>query len=80
MFRLSFDAKEVKGKREINKILDYIHYNPVSGKWNLVIDFIEYEHSSAGYYESGEHGKVIINHYLDAMEFSEFPSDNSEGD
>ena len=80
VFRLSFDAKEVKGKREINKILDYIHYNPVSGKWNLVIDFIEYEHSSARYYESGEHGKVIINHYLDAMEFSEFPSDNSEGD
>ena len=80
VFRLSFDAKEVKGEREFNRILDYIHHNPISGKWNLARDFIDYEHSSARYYESDEHGKVKIYHYRDATESSEFPSDNSEGD
>ena len=33
--------------------LDYIHHNPVSGKWSLVNDFAEYEHSSASFYELG---------------------------
>ncbi len=39
--------------------LDYIHYNPVSGKWQLAKDFVEYEHSSASFYEAG-----IVKHFL----------------
>jgi hypothetical protein len=31
--------------------MDYIHRNPVSGKWSLVKDFTTYEHSSASFYE-----------------------------
>ncbi|MBK5270313.1 MAG: hypothetical protein JJE22_04790 [Bacteroidia bacterium] len=37
--------------------MNYIHLNPVSGKWSRHIginDFTEYEHSSASFYETGE--------------------------
>jgi len=33
--------------------LDYIHFNPVSGKWNLAKDDISYYYSSAKFYETG---------------------------
>ncbi len=36
--------------------LDYIHANPISGKWNLVDDYANYEHSSARFYEKGVDG------------------------
>lgn len=32
----------------------YIHRNPVSGKWQLVPEYTEYQHSSASFYETGE--------------------------
>jgi REP element-mobilizing transposase RayT len=51
VFRLSFDAKKLEGYVEITNVLDYIHHNPVKGKWNLVHDFTKYPYSSAGYYE-----------------------------
>jgi len=80
VFRLSFDAKPVEGKVAIHDVLDYIHHNPVIGKWNLVSDYIDYEYSSARFYESREHRKIKIYHFLDAPEISEFPTDNSDGD
>ena len=33
--------------------LEYIHFNPVSGKWNLAGDYLEYHYSSARFYETG---------------------------
>jgi putative transposase len=33
--------------------LDYIHFNPVSGKWQLAKDGISYYYSSAKFYETG---------------------------
>jgi REP element-mobilizing transposase RayT len=33
--------------------LNYIHFNPVSGKWNLSKDDLSYHHSSARFYETG---------------------------
>ncbi len=33
--------------------LEYIHFNPVSGKWNLAKDYLEYNYSSARFYETG---------------------------
>lgn len=33
--------------------LDYIHANPVSGKWNLVDDFCDYKYSTAKFYHLG---------------------------
>ena len=46
--------------KEINRVLDYIHHNPVSGKWRLAEDFTKYPHSSAGFYECGKIGEVMI--------------------
>lgn len=42
-----------------------MHKNPVSGKWKLVDDHVNYEHSSAGYYELGR-GAFDLIHYEDA--------------
>jgi putative transposase len=33
--------------------LDYIHFNPVSGKWALAKDDLSCHYSSARFYESG---------------------------
>jgi len=57
-----------------------IHHNPVSGKWILLTNFMDYEYSSARFYESGEPGKITIYYYLDAPTFSEFSADNAEED
>jgi hypothetical protein len=35
-------------------VLDYIHHNPVKGKWNLVEDYTLYPYSSAGYFIPSE--------------------------
>ena len=50
----SFDAKAIYNEKFFNQKLNYIHLNPVSGKWKLVNDYTEYEHSSASFYETGE--------------------------
>jgi hypothetical protein len=49
----SFDAKAIYNEKFFNQKLNYIHLNPVSGKWKLVNDYTEYEHSSASFYETG---------------------------
>ena len=63
VFRLSFDARKCYDEKMIEQKLDYIHHNPVRGKWNLVDDFTEYKHSSARYYELNEVGDIAISHY-----------------
>jgi hypothetical protein len=37
--------------------------DPVSGKWMLVDDFINYKHSSALFYETGEQRLFDVLHY-----------------
>ncbi|HVS92941.1 MAG TPA: transposase [Mucilaginibacter sp.] len=51
MFEKSFDAKSVYSLDFLNQKLDYIHHNPVRGKWSLCDDFVDYPHSSAAFYE-----------------------------
>jgi REP element-mobilizing transposase RayT len=53
VFEESFDAKECDSKDFTFQKLNYIHYNPVRGKWQLTRDYTEYEHSSASFYERG---------------------------
>jgi REP element-mobilizing transposase RayT len=50
-FEPSFDAKPVYTLDFLHQKLDYIHHNPVSGKWNLCTEFTDYVHSSAAFYE-----------------------------
>jgi hypothetical protein len=54
VFTDSFDAKGIYNENFFNQKLNYIHRNPVSGKWRLATDYTEYGHSSASFYETGE--------------------------
>lgn len=62
VFRLSFDAKvvDISG---IDRVLDYVHQNPVSGKWTLSEDFVDYPYSSVAFYEKGEKSFYQIEYY-----------------
>jgi hypothetical protein len=51
VFEPSFDAKPIYTFKFLYQKLDYIHHNPVSGKWNLCDEFADYQHSSAAWYE-----------------------------
>lgn len=53
VFKRSFDAKAVMSQWFLEQKMRYIHMNPVRGNYNLVEDWRDYEHSSAGYYEYG---------------------------
>ncbi|OAQ38403.1 hypothetical protein A5893_13305 [Pedobacter psychrophilus] len=69
VFEPSFDAKPIITDFFLYQKLSYIHNNPVSGKWMLAETFLDYEHSSAGFYEKDiVNEKVLLKHYLD-MEF-----------
>jgi len=67
VFRLSFDAKQIEGDDNICSVLKYIHHNPVSGKWRLAKDFMNYPHSSAEFYDSGTIGRVEVFHYREVL-------------
>jgi REP element-mobilizing transposase RayT len=73
VFRLSFDAKPLDEK-EVETVLDYIHRNPVSGKWNLVEDFTDYLFSSSIYYELGKEA------YYQLEDFRNIISESSKSD
>ncbi len=65
-FQRSFDAKPLYTTAFLYQKLDYIHHNPVSGKWNLCAEFTDYAHSSAAFYELDRpHPSVSITDYQD---------------
>ncbi len=51
VFKDSFDAKAIMTEKFLLQKINYIHNNPVSGKWMLANDFVSYERSSASFYE-----------------------------
>jgi putative transposase len=65
VFKDSFDAKPIFSEKFLLQKLNYIHYNPVKGKWNLAKDFVSYEHSSASFYEEGITRHFVPRHYKD---------------
>lgn len=65
-FEPSFDAKPVFNDKFLNQKLDYIHHNPVMGKWSLCSEFTDYPHSSAAFYlDDKPHGYLNIMDYRD---------------
>ena len=52
----------------IEQKLDYIHNNPVQGKWRLSSSPIDYRYSSALYYENGETEFDFLSHYMSYFE------------
>ncbi len=72
VFQTSSDIKRIFTEKFMIQKLNYIHRNPVSGKWRLVDNYTVYKHSSAGFYELGEQGIYKVIHYMDVMNiFSE---------
>ena len=65
IFKDSFDAKPIYGDKFLFQKLDYIHGNPVKGKWTLARDNVGYEHSSASFYELNEVKHFSPKHYKD---------------
>jgi len=53
VFNRSFDAKAILSRKFLEQKVNYIHLNPVRGNYNLVEDWRDYPHSSAGFYEFG---------------------------
>lgn len=67
VFNTSFDAKICYTREFAEQKLNYIHHNPVSGKWNFVGDFSTYKHSSASFYELNKNMDIPITHYMDLL-------------
>jgi len=64
VFEVSFEAKEIYSLDFLYQKIDYIHHNPVSGKWSLCDEFTHYKHSSAAFYELEQvHPMVAITDY-----------------
>jgi len=59
LFEPSFDAKPIYTLAFLNQKLDYIHHNPVSGKWSLCNEYTDYPHSSAAFYILGTHHQFV---------------------
>lgn len=67
VFEDSFDCKEIITERFVRQKLNYIHKNPVSGKWKLVGHYLDYEYSSARFYDLGEKPKCNLFHYSEVF-------------
>jgi len=65
VWELSFDWKECIGKKFTWQKLDYIHNNPCVGKWELSKNPLEYKHSSAKFYLSGEQGAYVVTNFME---------------
>ena len=48
--------------------MDYIHNNPVQGKWMLGESPLDYKYSSARFYEIGESEFKFLSHYMEMFE------------
>ncbi len=57
-----FDSREV-----IEQKLDYIHNNPVKGKWELANSYLEYFYSSVRFYEQNKDEFGFLTHYMEEL-------------
>lgn len=68
VWELSFDWKHCVSEEFIIQKLDYYHNNPCKGKWNLCTSPVEYAHSSAKYYFTGEQGIYPVTGYGELLD------------
>ena len=62
VFETSFDRKECRTKMFIQQKLDYIHFNPCKARMVALPE--QYEHSSAKFYLTGEHGIYPVTSFM----------------
>lgn len=67
VFQDSLDCKEVITEKFIRQKLNYIHKNPVNGKWKLADHYLDYEYSSARFYDLGEEAKCRLYNYAELI-------------
>lgn len=63
VFETSTDLIELFHARMIEQKLKYIHANPVSKKWRLADDAVEYTHSSFAFYSDGRNREAPLDAY-----------------
>ncbi|WP_339607324.1 transposase [uncultured Roseivirga sp.] len=56
---------DLYGRNVIEQKLEYIHNNPVQGKWMLSNEPASYPYSSACYYERDENRFPFLTHYME---------------
>ena len=61
----SFDWKECSSREMMVQKISYIHNNPCKGKWMLVENPVDYLHSSAKYYLTGNQGKYPVTNFME---------------
>ena len=71
VWELSFNWKDCLSNSFINQKLNYMHDNPIAGKWNLCKSAELYIHSSAKFYITGEQGVYPVTNVIE-MEDVEF--------
>jgi REP element-mobilizing transposase RayT len=71
VFIPSFVSKNCVTPHFILQKINYIHNNPISGKWNLAKVRTDYVHSSAHFYDTDEQGLYEVVDYRDLEYFSE---------
>lgn len=57
----SSDIRECFDEDMIQQKLDYIHTDSIKGKWMLAENYLDYPHSSAGFFERGDVSRPRLN-------------------
>lgn len=65
VWEVSFDWKDCCSNEFVWQKLNYIHNNPCKGKLQLAINPIEYLHSSAKFYLTGEQGVYPVTNFME---------------
>ena len=65
VFEESFDAKPIISHPFLLQKINYIHNNPITGKWMLAKEFTAYEHSSISFYQLLKLQHFMAKYYLD---------------
>jgi REP element-mobilizing transposase RayT len=63
------DIKECRTERFALQKLNYIHINPMKGKWKLCETIIDYPHSSAIFYVTGKQSSFPVKDYREFLDW-----------
>ena len=70
VWELSFDWKDCSSNNFIYQKLDYMHNNPCVRKWSICANQLEYLHSSARFYLTGEQGIYTVTNFMEMEDVS----------
>ncbi|MBK7882992.1 MAG: hypothetical protein IPJ81_03645 [Chitinophagaceae bacterium] len=70
VWELSFNWKECHSNKIITQKLNYMHNNPCTGKWQLVPTPVDYLHSSAAFYITGENKYYPVTNYQELSDIA----------